>query len=168
GLAALAARHGAHAVGAVGMAAYLLLTPLTLLRNEDWHAKLSLYEADYRADPSNGQNASYICRLYLEQHRLADATALCDRFFRDHPENDAMAEACLTAYQQSGRPDDGLAALRRAAEASRSPHTLTLLARLDLQRGDRASADAEYQLAIERSGTPVTRHVRRGEWLLSL
>jgi hypothetical protein len=30
------------------------------------------------------------------------------------------------------------------------------------------SADAEYQLAIERSGTPVTRHIRRGEWLLNL
>ena len=150
------------------MAAYLVFAPLTLLRNDDWHGKLALYEADYRADPSNGQNASYICRVYLEQRRVDDATALCDRFFRDHPRNDAMAEACLGAYQRAGRADDGVAALRRAATASRSPHTLTLLARLDLERGDRGSADAEYQLAVERSGTPVSRHIRRGEWLLAL
>lgn len=168
GLAALAAQRGGHAVAALATVVYLVFAPLTLLRNEDWHGALQLYEADYRADPSNGQNASYICEMYAQQHRVSEAVALCDRFFREHPENDPMAEACTAAYRQVGRPDDGRAALRRAAMASKSPHTLTLLARMDLERGDRASAEAEYQLAVEHSGTPVAKHIRRGEALVVL
>jgi hypothetical protein len=168
GLAALATSRGYHAVGAIGMAGYLVFAPLTLLRNEAWHGSLQLFEADYFADRSNGQNAAFLCRTYLDQQRLGDATALCDQFFREYPASDPMAEACAIAYRRARRPDDELAALRRAAEVTRSPRTLTLLARLELERGDRVAAEASYELAVERSGTPVTRHIRRGESIMAL
>jgi tetratricopeptide (TPR) repeat protein len=147
---------------------YIILAPLTLIRNDDWHSNLDLFEADYRTDPSNGQNATWLAQLYQRSARRSDAITLCDRFLGDRPGDDPMSVECATLYQGVGRQADALTALRRAADAFHSPHTLTLLARLELQQGDRAAAEATYQRAVERSGNAVSRHVRAGEMLLRL
>ena len=168
GLARLASAWGAMAVGAVGAAACVVLMPLTLLRNEDWHSDVALYEADYRTDPANGRAAALLVDVYTSDHRLADAVGVCDGFLAAHPGDVFMGEQCADTYGSVGRVDDALAALRRVAEDQRSPHTLTLLARLYLKRGERARAEEAYEAAVERSGNLLTQHIRRGEMLLRM
>jgi protein O-mannosyl-transferase len=167
-LAALAAARGPVPVAALAMGAYVICTPLTLLRNDQWHGELQLLTADYRIDPANGRNAEFLCARYQSLGRTADAVALCDRYLAEHPTNEFMADICSTLYRGVGRGDDALLVLRRAAEPSTNPHLWLLLARLRMERGERGSAETAYTRSVEHSGNDVSRHLRRGEMLLVL
>jgi protein O-mannosyl-transferase len=166
GLALLARREGDVAVLACGACLIGTLALITYGRNVDWHSDRTLWEAETRADPTNGDALRLLTGAYLDLHRPSDTAHICDRELRNHPRLAQLANNCAIAYQRTGRPSDAEAAYRRVIDLGLASVGHANLARLLDQLGRSAEAEQEYLRAIDTEVEPGRKHFRRGQWLL--
>jgi len=96
--------------------------------------------------PIDGNAALLLFQVYLEQGRLAEATAIAEQLLVDEPDNLAAYMAAATAYERAGRPLDAERTLRRALD--HHPNRFVLYARLARMR--RSVEDHAGEIAIYR------------------
>jgi tetratricopeptide (TPR) repeat protein len=166
GIAALGRRWGPLGILACGGCLVGVLTPLTLARNTDWRSDVSLWEAEVRADPSNGDAWRLLTGAYVNSGRNEQTAEICDRELGGHPRLAQLANNCAVAYQRLGRAMDAEAAYHHAIDLGLASVGHANLGRLFEHLGRTADAEQEYARAAETEEEPARQHFRRGQWLM--
>jgi tetratricopeptide (TPR) repeat protein len=166
GLAALGRRRGPGAILACGGCLLAVLLPLTLARNVDWRSDASLWEAEVRTDPTNGDAWRLLTGAYVGLGRNEQTAEVCDRELGRHPRLAQLANNCAVAYQRLGRATDAEAAYRHAIDLGLASVGHANLGRLFEHLGRTADAEQEYARAAETEEEPARQHFRRGQWLM--
>jgi len=166
GLAALGRRLGAPAAGAGALTLCVLLAPVTYLRNEDWRDETTLWEAETRAAPQNGDAWRLLASAYLKQGRTEDIARICDEQGPRHPRIAQLHNNCGIAYAALRRSTDAEASYRRAIDLGLTAVGHSNLGRLMAALGRTGEAEAEYAQAVQAETDPVRRHLRQAQLLL--
>lgn len=168
GLAA-AARSGMTAIFVGPLAVVLgLLGWLTFDRNEDWQSEESLWRAEVRTSPSNGEPWMQLTTELLRADRAAEVVRLCEENLPRVQKFAQFYNNCALAAVRTGRYATAESLYREAIALGAGSVGHANLARL-LARIDRpADAAVEFQAAIDAEPGPAMKHVRRGEMLLRL
>jgi len=165
GVAALAQRGGRAlsigcAVVPIAAGAYL-----TWNRNLAWHESVSLYEAEVKAAPENGDGWRHLIAEYSSLGRLDEGATACDAQMGRDFRSAYFFINCGVVYYQLNRNDDAMRAYRRAIELGLPAVGHVNLARVLARQGKSVEAEAELVAAAEAETNPVLRHFRRGQWL---
>src|SRR5262249_55470025 len=116
GLATLARREGDVAVLACAACLVGTLALITYGRHTDWHIDRTLWQAEVRGEPTNGDALRLLTGASLGARQPGDTARVCDRELRNHPRLAQLANNCAVAYQRTGRLSDAEAAYRRVID----------------------------------------------------
>ncbi len=123
----------------------------TIVRNRDWHDKLSLWSATAATVPNSTRARFNLGQAYFERGRLDEAEREWLAAASQRPNDPTIAMALASVYYRLGKFD--LAAERVGAVLEKKPGDLkaqTLAGWIALDRGDPQTAIAYFDAALAR------------------
>jgi tetratricopeptide (TPR) repeat protein len=167
-LAAVRGREPLAASAVAVLAIVGICLPVCRARNDEWRSNISLFEADYRNSPDDGDTVRLLANAYLGAGRNEEVAALCDKHLEGHRGNATLLINCAVAYDRTKRYRDAeLAYIEAGKSTTRSvPHAN--LAALYLKLGDRVHAEEQFLEAVKEESLPAMQHLRRARMLLAL
>ncbi|MBI5479685.1 MAG: tetratricopeptide repeat protein [Deltaproteobacteria bacterium] len=165
-LGRLAARHGSRPVLLAGVALCAALLPLTLLRNLDWHDRISLWKADLEVTDRDWRSLLNLSEAYLALGRNHRVMALCERGHQVAPRHGGFHSNRALALINLGRYDEAEAAFRAAIARDPRPTHWANLARFYALRQRYPESVAAFQRALAVQPDHAEHHALRGEMLL--
>jgi Tfp pilus assembly protein PilF len=154
------------AATALGLALVAVLLPLTWKRNQAWHSREALWEAEFRVSDRDWRVLLNLSQVRLRQGRLEEALALSDRGLQLAPGKTGFHTNRGIALASVGRLAEAEAAFARAAEQGQDAGAWANLARLHAATGRTPRAEQAYREAMAREADPALRYVLEAEmWL---
>ncbi len=161
-----ARRQGQAAVAVALLSLVAAFTLITRTRNEAWHDAVSLFTAEVAAAPSNGDGWRLLVSALSTAGRMREAASACDGQVGLPDRSAQLLNNCGIVYDKLGRPEDAMAAYRRAIDAGLAPVAHANLARLLSRLGREAEARAEFEASVQSETNPAQQHLRRGRLLM--
>src|SRR6185503_13127551 len=134
-------------------------------RNLAWHEAITLYEAEVKAAPDNGDGWRHLIAEYAALGKVEAGASACDAQLGRGFRSAYFFVNCGSVYLQLNRYDDASRAYRRAVELGLPAVGHMNLGRVLTRQGRDAEAEAEFAAAAETEPSPLLRHFRRGQWL---
>jgi tetratricopeptide (TPR) repeat protein len=165
GLAELARRCGARAATACAAAVIAAGALLTFARNMDWHSAPTLFAAEVKAAPANGDGWRLYVSALSGAGRYEEAATACDSQLDQDGRSGQLLNNCGVVYDKLQRDEFAIRAYRRAIDVGLAPVGHANLGRVYARLGRAAEAEAEFVAAAAAETNPAQRHYRTGMML---
>lgn len=136
-------------------------------QSENVDKAIEQYREIYRLDPSDGESALWLARLYRLKNEHDKAEQVLRGILKSDPENEPAVEQLTQLLMDEGKAADAVGLLEGITAHSPSPVLLDLLGDAYTQAHELAKAEQAYRKAVELDPSELSHQRGLGQTLLA-